>query len=83
MAVELPSDKVSIKGVDASPPAHTSEQNSGNNNILTTLLELVCGVFCKDTPLAEVITASTEIPQATASYNGMWDQEKRVGFLLP
>lgn len=68
MAVELPSDKIGIKGVDATPPAYTSEQSSGNN-LLTTLVSLVCGTFCKDTPLAEIIPSPTEVPQATASYN--------------
>lgn len=88
MAVELPSDKISIKGAEATPPAYTSEQSTGNN-LLTTLVSLVCGALCKDTPLAEIIPAPTEVPQATASYNnGMcrvlcWENEtKKYCFVL-
>lgn len=72
ITVEMPSGKVSIKGVDAAPPppANTSEQST-RNQVLTTLVELVCGVFCKDTPLTELIPAPTEVSQATATFNGM------------
>lgn len=81
VAVELPSGKVSVKEVDAAPPpANTTLENSGDN-LLTTLLGLICGAFCKDTPLSEIIPAPTEATQATASYcHGMSSKEQFVGF---
>lgn len=71
VAIELPSGKVNVKEVDAAPAGNTTIPNSGDN-LLTTLLGLVCGAFCKDTPLAEIIPGPTEVTQTTAICHGMW-----------
>lgn len=72
MAVELPSGKLAVKEVDAAPSGNTTTltPNPGEN-LLTTLVGLVCGVFCKDTPLAEIIPDPTEVTQTTISCPGM------------
>lgn len=71
MVIELPSGKVNVKGVDAAPPENITQTQTGDNNLLTTLLGLICGTFCKDTPLAEIIPAPAETSLTSASPYGM------------
>lgn len=79
----MPSDKINVTGVDATP--NTSEhQNPRDNNLLRTLINLVCGVLAKDTPLSEIIQSPTEVSEVAASRNGMSEEQKyewNFGFL--
>lgn len=77
VAIELTLEKVNIKGVESTPPTNTGEQTSGEN-LLTTLVHLVRGVFCTDTPLTEIIPPPTEVSQSTASRNGMSESRSEI-----
>lgn len=60
ITVEVTVNKANVNGLDASPP--TDNQNTGDN-LLTTILGLICGALCKNTPLADIIPAPTDAPQ--------------------
>lgn len=66
VAVELPIKQTNVSGVDA-PPGGGGE----NSNLLTSLLGLICGTLCKDTPLAEIVPQPTDASQ-TMALNGRW-----------
>ena len=57
-AVEQPAVAMNMDGVGAAPEAN--QPNSSQTNLLTALLALLCGTFCKDTPLADVVSAPTQ-----------------------
>ncbi|XP_063920490.1 calpain-A-like isoform X2 [Zophobas morio] len=55
---EQPAVAMNMDGVGAAPEAN--QPNSSQTNLLTALLALLCGTFCKDTPLADVVSAPTQ-----------------------
>lgn len=69
MAVEMPINKASANGLDAAPPTET--QTPGDN-LITTILGLLCGALCKDTPLADIIPPPAEASHTMSSFKGMF-----------
>ncbi|RZC41841.1 calpain-B [Asbolus verrucosus] len=58
-----------VDGVGAVRGQGQEQQSSNENNLLTAILALLCGVLCKNTPLADAIPAPTqELPLNDAYY---------------
>lgn len=67
ITVEITLNKTNVNGLDAAPPS--DNQNPGDN-LLTTILGLICGALCKNTPLTDIIPAPTDAPQYMMSMKG-------------
>lgn len=50
--------------------ANIPQQTNTDNNLITTLISLICGALCKDTPLAEFIPAPAANTPLSASFAG-------------
>lgn len=73
--------KTNVSAVSATPT--DNQQTTIDNNLLTTLLSLICGALCKDTPLAEFIPGPSANTPLSASFVGTSSKICASGFNFP
>ncbi|XP_018579516.1 calpain-A isoform X2 [Anoplophora glabripennis] len=62
-----------VVSLNAAPPSEVppQTQTSDTNSFVPALLNLICGTFCKDTPLAEIVPAPTQNTPLCTSFSEM------------